>query len=59
MAEEEGKIFSLRDAERLRVELEPVLIGAIEARRQLNEIDEQLGKLADRVQLSGGCIHSP
>jgi len=56
MAEEEGKIFSLRDAERLRVELEPVLIGAIEARRQLNEIDDQLGKLADRVQLSGGLM---
>jgi hypothetical protein len=56
VADEEPKIFSLRDAERLRVEIEPILIDAIEARRKLNEIDEELGKLADRAQQSGGLM---
>ena len=56
MADEEPKIFSLRDAERLRAEIEPILIDAIEARRKLNEIDEELGKLAERAQQSGGLM---
>lgn len=56
MADDESKIFSLRDAERLRVQLEPILIDAIEARRKLSEIDEEMGKLADRVQQSGGMM---
>jgi hypothetical protein len=56
MAEDESKIFSLRDAERLRLELEPILIDAIEARRKLGEIDEELGKLAERAQQSGGLL---
>ena len=56
MADEESRIFSLRDAERLRVQLEPVLIDAIEARRKLSEIDEELGKLAERAQQSGGLM---
>jgi hypothetical protein len=56
VADEESRIFSLRDAERLRAEIEPILIDAIEARRKLNEIDEQLGKLAERAQQSGGLL---
>jgi len=56
VADEESRIFSLRDAERLRVQLEPVLIDAIEARRKLSEIDEELGKLAERAQQSGGLM---
>jgi hypothetical protein len=56
VADEESRIFSLRDAERLRVEIEPILIDAIEARRKLNEIDEELGKLAERAQQSGGLM---
>jgi hypothetical protein len=56
VADEEPKIFSLRDAERLRAEIEPILIDAIEARRKLNEIDEELGKLAERAQQSGGLM---
>jgi hypothetical protein len=56
VADEEPRIFSLRDAERLRVEIEPILIDAIEARRKLNEIDEELGKLAERAQQSGGLM---
>jgi hypothetical protein len=56
VADEEPKIFALRDAERLRAEIEPILIDAIEARRKLNEIDEELGKLAERAQQSGGLM---
>jgi hypothetical protein len=58
MADDESKLFSLRDAERLRIQLEPILIDAIEARRRLSEIDEELGKLAERVQQSGGLMIS-
>lgn len=56
MAEEDGKLFSLREAERLRAQLEPVLIEAIELRRKLEELDEKLGKLAERIQRSGGMM---
>jgi len=56
MPDEEGKIFSLREAERLRAQLEPVLIEAIESRRKLEELDEKLGKLAERIQRSGGLM---
>jgi hypothetical protein len=56
VSDEESRIFSLRDAERLRVQLEPILIDAIETRRKLAEIDEELGKLAERAQQSGGLL---
>jgi len=56
MADEESKLFSLREAERLRAQLEPVLIEAIESRRKLGELDEKLGKLAERIQRSGGLM---
>jgi hypothetical protein len=56
MPDDESKIFSLRDAERLRAQLEPILIEAIEARRKLAELEEQLAKLAERVQQSGGMM---
>jgi hypothetical protein len=58
MADDESKLFSLRDAERLRIQLEPILIDAIEARRRLSEIDDELGKLAERVQQTGGMLIS-
>jgi hypothetical protein len=54
MAEEESKLFSLREAERLRVQLEPILIEAIELRRKLEEVEDQLSALAERIQRSGG-----
>jgi hypothetical protein len=54
MADEESKIFSLSEAERLRVELEPILVEAMESRRKMGELDEELGSLAERIQRSGG-----
>jgi hypothetical protein len=54
MADEESKLFSLSEAERLRVQLEPILVEAMEARRRMGELDEQLSSLAERIQRSGG-----
>jgi hypothetical protein len=54
MADEESKIFSLSEAERVRVELEPILVEAMESRRKMGELDEELGSLAERIQRSGG-----
>jgi len=58
MADEESKIFSLTEAERLRVQLEPRLIDAMEARRKLADLDDQLTSLAERIQRSGGLLVS-
>src|SRR5271155_1135076 len=58
MAEEEPKYFSLTEAERLRAQLEPVLIEAMESRRKMADADEQLNSLAERIQRSGGLMVS-
>jgi hypothetical protein len=58
MADEESKFFSLQEAERLRAQIEPTLIEAIESRRKLAELDEQLGALAERIRRSGGLLVS-
>jgi hypothetical protein len=52
--EQEPKIFTLTEAERTRREVEPVLIEAIEIRRKMAPLDEQLTALAARIQWSGG-----
>ncbi len=54
MADEESKFFSITEAERLRLQVEPMLIDAMETRRKLGEFDDQLGSLAERIQRSGG-----
>ena len=56
MGDEESKLFSLSEAERLRAQIEPVLIEAIEARRKFGEFDDQLSALAERIQRSGGML---
>ena len=56
MPDDDPKLFSLQEAERLRAQLEPLLIEAIELRRKLGELDEQLGGLAERIQRSGGLL---
>ena len=43
-------------AERLRLQLEPTLIEAIESRRKLGDLEEKLGQLAERIQRSGGLM---
>lgn len=56
MADESPKFFSLTEAESLRVQLQPLLIEAIEARRKIDEVDEQLDELSERIQRSGGML---
>jgi hypothetical protein len=56
MADEEQKFFSLTEAESLRVQLEPLLIEAIEARRKIEDVDEKLDELAERIQRTGGLL---
>jgi hypothetical protein len=58
MADEESKLFSLTEAERLRSQIEPMLIEAMDTRRKLGELDEELGSLAERIQRSGGLLVS-
>jgi hypothetical protein len=54
--ENEPKLFTLTEAERTRRELEPVLIEAIEIRRKLGPLDEELGAIATRIQWMGGML---
>jgi len=54
MADEESKLFSLTEAERLRGQLEPILIEAMESRRKMADVDQILGALQERIQRSGG-----
>ena len=54
MGDDEQRLFSLTEAERTRVELEPVLLEAMEARRRAKVIDEKMTELATRIQISGG-----
>ncbi|MGH9683876.1 MAG: DUF2203 domain-containing protein [Candidatus Acidiferrales bacterium] len=54
MADEESKLFSLTEAERLRVQLEPLLIEAMESRRKMVDAEETLSTLAERIRRSGG-----
>jgi hypothetical protein len=52
--EQEPRLFTLTEAERTRREVEPVLIEAIELRRKLAPLDEDLSAVATRIQWSGG-----
>ena len=56
MGDEEAKFFSLREAEQLRGQLEPILIEAIESHRKMSELDTELSLLAERIQRSGGML---
>lgn len=56
MAEEQSRFFTLTEAERLRAEVEPILLEAMEARRKMAEVDQQLAALAERIQRSGGLL---
>jgi hypothetical protein len=54
--EQEPKLFTLTEAERTRREIEPVLIEAIEVRRKLAPLDEELSAIAARIQWAGGMV---
>ena len=54
--EREPKLFTLKEAERTRCEVEPLLVEAIESRRQVAELDEKLAQVANRIMLMGGLV---
>lgn len=54
MGDEEQKLFTLKEAERTRTDLEPVLLEAMEAQRRLNESESWLDALSARIQMAGG-----
>lgn len=54
MPDDEAKYFSLTEAERLRVQLEPILIEAMESRRKMSDVDDQISQLAEKISRSGG-----
>ncbi len=58
MSNDESKLFSLREAERLRVQLEPILIEAIETRRKMADVEDKIEKIQQRIQRSGGLMVS-
>lgn len=58
MPDEESKYFSLSEAERLRAQVEPILIEAMETRRKMAEFEQQLSTIAERIQRSGGLMVS-
>src|SRR6476646_4331386 len=53
---QETRLFTLTEAERTRREIEPVLIEAIELRKKLAPIVEELGAISARIQWVGGSL---
>src|SRR5579863_5017478 len=52
--EHEQRLFSLLEAERARRQVEPLLIDAMEGRRQMADLEEDLSAIANRIQIMGG-----
>jgi hypothetical protein len=52
--ENEPKLFSLSEAESARRQVEPLLIEAMEGRRQVADVDDKLSAIANRILIMGG-----
>ena len=50
------RIFTLTEAERTRRELEPFLIEAIDARKKLSELEQELTAVSTRILMMGGVL---
>ena len=50
----ESKLFSLSEAEQARRLVEPLLIDAMEGRRKMEDLEEGLSGIANRIQIMGG-----
>ncbi len=53
---DEPKFFTLREAEQVRQEIEPILIDAMEARRDAAGLQASLVRLAGRILAAGGLL---
>ena len=54
--EPEQRLFTLTEAERARQELEPFLVEAMECRKKLSGLDNDLSAVAARIMMMGGVI---
>src|SRR5713226_560282 len=54
--EPEPRLFTLTEAERARRELEPVLMEAMDARKKLSGLDQDLSAVSARIMMMGGVI---
>src|ERR1700756_392522 len=54
--EPKPRLFPITEAERTRREVEPVLIEAIELRKKLAPLVEELGAISARIQWVGGSV---
>jgi hypothetical protein len=52
--EHEQKLFSLSDAEIARRHVEPLLIEAMEGNREMEELDDKLNAISNRILIMGG-----
>ena len=55
---DEFRHFTLTEAERTRAEVEPMLIEAMEGRREMSGVEEQLSDVARRIGMLGGSLVS-
>jgi len=55
---EEFRHFTLTEAERTRAQVEPMLIEAMEGRRELAGVEEELSSVARRIGMLGGSLVS-
>ena len=53
---DETRYFTLREAERTRAEVEPLLIEAMESRREAADLQASLARLAGRIMAAGGLL---
>jgi len=50
------RLFTLTEAERARQELEPFLVEAMDSRKKLSGLDNQLNAVAARIMMMGGVV---
>jgi hypothetical protein len=53
---EPQRLFTLTEAERARRELEPILVEAMESRKKLSGLDNDLSAVSTRIMMMGGVI---
>ena len=54
--EPEQRLFTLNEAERARQELEPFLVEAMNCRKKLSGLENELSAVAARIMMMGGVI---
>ena len=54
--EPEQRLFTLTEAERARRELEPFLVEAMECRKKLSGLENDLSAVSARIMMMGGVI---